>query len=81
MSNAVELLKEVVQLLYSVGVEPGKGRDGQLLERIMAELSGEAAPRPSITLPRGRCPCCGAPNLMECDCNPDDQLAAFEKAQ
>ena len=77
--NKTELLREVVQLLYSVGVEPGKGRDGQLLERILAELSGEEAPRPKITIPRGRCPVCGCANLMECECDPNEQLRLLEQ--
>jgi hypothetical protein len=76
--NKTELLKETLSLFNMLGVIPGQGADGKLMSKIMDELSGDAPPRVTFTMPRGRCPCCGAPDLMNCDCNPDDQLAAFE---
>lgn len=86
MSNPVQdqnaryrkLLQETLSLLESVGVRPGQGQDGKLLEAIRAELSGEAVLvnfNPASM--RGQCPLCKHPNFNECDCPVDEQLAAM----
>lgn len=77
--SKTELLQEVLNLFSSVGVTPGQGTDGRLMSKIMDELSGAVTVKKTVQLPRGRCPVCGAPNLMECDCDPMEQLARAEQ--
>jgi hypothetical protein len=77
--NKTELLQEVLSLFNSVGVTPGQGQDGKLMSKIVDELAGVAPVRVNVQLPRGRCPVCGAPNLMECDCDPVEQLAKSQQ--
>jgi hypothetical protein len=83
MSDHNQLLSDILQLFVNIGVTPGQGDDGRMMVRIQEALAGivTEAPRPKIELPRGRCPCCGAPNLMECDCDPDAQMKAWEARQ
>jgi hypothetical protein len=79
--SKIELLRDILRFFNMMGVIPDKGEDGKLMSRIAAEVDGTAPIRPVIQMPRGRCPCCGAPDLMSCDCDPDAQLKAWEARQ
>jgi hypothetical protein len=79
--NKTKLLTEVVKLLNSVGVVPGRGRDGELLARIQAELATDPETPPLIVQfnpnARMQCPLCKAPDFNECGCPADEQMAAM----
>ena len=77
--NKTRLLEETLSLFNMMGVREGVGMDGKLMTKIIAELSGSTSFAPVIEVPRGRCPCCGAPDLTMCDCDPMEQLAASQK--
>lgn len=69
------LLQETLSMLESFGVRPGVGIDGQLMQKIQAEVSGQAI----IFNPNAKmgCPLCKAPDFNECGCPVDEQLAAM----
>lgn len=79
-----KLLEEVVMLLQSVGVQPGRGRDGELMARIQAELSNDPSGHtPPLIVSfnpnqRIQCPLCKAPDFNECGCPADEQMAAMQ---
>ena len=79
--NKTKLLTEVVTLLNSVGVVPGRGRDGELLARIQAELANDPETPPLIVAfnpnARMQCPLCKHPDFNECGCPADEQMAAM----
>jgi len=81
--NKVKLLGEVVAFFNSVGVQPGRGRDGELMARIQAEIdnapAGEVPPLIVSFNPgqRMQCPLCKAPDFNECGCPADQQMAAM----
>lgn len=77
--NKTKLLEETLSLFNMMGVREGVGVDGKLMTRIMAELSGSGTIVPSLEIPRGRCPVCGNRDMMMCDCDPMEQLAASQK--
>lgn len=79
MSNKKSiLLQEVLNLFETMGVQPGVGIDGKLMVRIRDELVGVIT-QVSIKTPSGRCPLCKAADMMNCDCDPIEQLAALEE--
>lgn len=80
--NKTKLLQEVVMLFNSVGVTPGRGRDGDLMARIQAELDSNPGDAPPMILSfnpnaKMQCPLCKAPDFNECGCPADEQMAAM----
>lgn len=72
------LLSRTLTLMENLGVRDGVGDDGKLLAEIRNALSnGEVQILTNPNRPTG-CPLCGEPNAMECDCPPDEQMAAME---
>ena len=75
------LLSRTVALFEEYGVKEGVGKDGQLLRDIRESLgTGAVAVLINPARPTG-CPLCGEPNAMECDCPPDEQMAAMEATE
>jgi hypothetical protein len=71
------LLQETVALMEGFGVREGVGKDGELLKRINEAL-GTGAVKIMINTSRpSGCPLCGAPNALECDCDPAAQMEAM----
>lgn len=73
------LLSETVSLMEGYGVRDGVGKDGELLARIREALGTGAVKLMINTARPAGCPLCGAPNAMECDCDPAAQMAAMEQ--
>jgi hypothetical protein len=76
--NKTKLLEETLSLFSMMGVREGQGQDGRLMSKIIDELSGNGPKFTAIEIPKGRCPLCGAANMMDCDCDPMEQLAASQ---
>lgn len=73
------LLSRTLSLMESFGVRDGVGDDGKLLAEIRHALSSaEVDVLTNPNRPTG-CPLCGAESALDCDCPPDEQMAAMEK--
>lgn len=79
--NKTKLLVDVLALFSEVGVQSGRGRDGELMARIQAEVGLDAGAPPVIIgfnpNQRMQCPLCKAPDFNECGCPADEQMAAM----
>jgi hypothetical protein len=79
--NKTKLLQEVIAFFNSVGVTPGRGRDGDLMSRIMAEVENDPTAPPVLVSfnpnQRMQCPLCKHPDFNECGCPADEQMAAM----
>lgn len=72
------LLSRTVALMENFGVREGVGDDGKLLGDIRKALSsGEVEILTNPNRPAG-CPLCGEASALDCDCPPDEQMAAME---
>jgi hypothetical protein len=66
------LLLDTLTLFENFGVKPGIGQDGLLMARIQEELAGIKTI--TIITPNGACPVCRAPDMLDCDCDPAEQV-------
>jgi len=72
------LLSRTVSLMENFGVKEGVGDDGKLLGDIRNALgNGAVEILTNPNRPAG-CPLCGEASAMDCDCPPDEQMAAME---
>lgn len=72
------LLSRTVTLMEDFGVRAGEGDDGKLLQEIRDALgNGAVEILTNPNRPAG-CPLCGEASALECDCPPDEQMAAME---
>jgi hypothetical protein len=68
--------------MENFGVRDGVGDDGKLLAEIRHALSSaevDVLTNPNRPGGPAGCPLCGEPSAMDCDCPPDEQMAAMEK--
>jgi len=73
------LLSRTVSLMETFGVRDGVGDDGKLLAEIRNALgNAEVEILTNPNRPAG-CPLCGEASALDCDCPPDEQMAALEK--
>ena len=73
------LLSRTMSLMENFGVRDGVGDDGKLLAEIRNALSSaEVQVLTNTDRPTG-CPLCGEASALDCDCPPDEQMAAMEK--
>jgi len=82
--NKTQLLIDVLNLFNNFGVKSGQGRDGELMARIQAEVSGEGGGETAPPVLFGfnpnmkmQCPLCKHPDFNECGCPADLQMAAM----
>ena len=78
---------DVLNLFSEVGVVAGRGKDGELMARIIQEVALE--PDAPVANPvysalqnfnpgaKVQCPLCKAPDFNECGCPADEQMAAM----
>lgn len=73
------LLQQTLNLFEEFGVREGVGKDGILMKNIRDTLAtGSINVLISPTRPSG-CPLCGAASLLDCDCDPAEQMAAMQQ--
>lgn len=78
--SKTKLLQEVLSLFNQFGVQPGKGADGVLMSKILAEVGEGNAPPMLVNFnPNERkfCPLCKHPDWNECGCPVDEQMKAI----
>lgn len=73
------LLSRTVTLMENFGVKEGIGDDGKLLTDIRNALGNGAVEILTNPARPAGCPLCGEPSALDCDCPPDEQMAAMEK--
>ena len=72
------LLSKIASFMEKHGVREGIMEDGELLKEIKEALStGEIDILSNPNIKTG-CPLCDNPSALDCDCPPDQQMAAMQ---